>query len=175
MGQVAGIRLDGVDHYVWWGASERSTDGVFVDEDARVVSFPSADACAAWADGLGLPTFSDDESVDDRVDDTADYPSLLDCDALRPWLDRKTTALDPTLALDVLNMSIDFAESLGRTWSPAGADRDHSVYEKLFGASVPWSFGLESYVPTWSVHELGVLRDALTRAVGLLRLGLGTA
>jgi len=159
-GYATGIRVKGDVYYVWWYQTEEGEDRVET-VDGEVLVFTSREECLAWASSEGRPQGAEEDP---------EYP-ILDCDVLQSWLDRKSTVLDHSLALDVLNMSIDVDKSLGGTWEPRRGHGD-VVYRVLFAASVPWVFDLDSYVPRWSAHDVNLARQILGRCVGVLNAAL---
>lgn len=163
-GEVVTLRFDGREVVVWW-RSDGDIDRPAV-QAARVLTWPSADACeeharrAGWV-GLGA------EGGDDSIG-----RSTLDFGPTQAWLRGRTPTLDPHSALDLWNFAGDVAASPGIPWTDRGRLADR-CYRKLVAADVPYMFDLTSYRPRWLANELRRIRQVLNSAVHVLRTTLG--
>lgn len=163
-GEVVTLRFDDREVVVWWG-SDGDIDRLAV-QAARVLTWPSADACeeharrTGWV-GLGA------EDGDDSIG-----RSTLDFSPAQAWLRGRRVTLDPNSALDLWNFAGDVAASLGILWTDRGRLADR-CYRKLVAANVPYMFDLMSYQPRWLANELRCIRQMLNNAVHVLRTTLG--
>jgi hypothetical protein len=157
-GSAQGIKLGGTTYFVWWGDIESGGAQSVATVDGAVIAFASADACAAWAVSVGLQAAQD---VDTDV---------VDCDEVGAQLDERDLQadFDASSCLDVINMSIDIAASLGIKWDP----RDAETYDHLFATSVPWFFGDDFVAPEWSAQEREDARTMVRRSVDVLTSAL---
>lgn len=78
---------------------------------------------------------------------------------------------DYSLALDIVNMSIDIGGSIGETWDPRYGQA-RRVYDKFFAASVPWFYEMETFTPRWSAYQLTQARSVVQRSVELMSRAL---
>ncbi|MEV4535755.1 hypothetical protein AB0J82_18205 [Asanoa sp. NPDC049518] len=156
-GWVTGLKFDGRLVYLWYGSDPGGQDCVAA-RAGQVHAFASEDECRATASAQGWPSADGDDGV----------VEVTDLEPAQDWLRGKRIALDPQAGLDLWNWGADVAHSTAHSWHTRGVVRD-ACYDKLFAASVPWVFKLDSYSPTWSPRQLRVLRQVLSRAVYLLR------
>jgi hypothetical protein len=113
----------------------------------------------SWASQTGLVIDEDKET------------GHLNCDGITPWLKRAVSMPDYPLALDIVNMSIDFSGSVGESWDPRYG-RARGVYDAFFAASVPWFFDMETFTPRWSAHQLTQARMVVQRSIDVMTRAL---
>jgi hypothetical protein len=162
-GAPCGVRFDGRLRWSWWG-SEDDGDDLVAARGRRVLAWESEDDCLAHALRAGW---------EHDVDQVGDRSALVsDLGPAQDWLARRATWLDVGAGLELWNWAVDVSRSTGGAWNPRGRTVD-ACYRKLFAANVPYFFGLESYRPQWSAHQLAVLRRVLGEAVHVVRTGCG--
>lgn len=156
-GSVQGMAIDGKVEFFWWGQEEGpGGPDTVANFSGRVLIFDSAVECAAAATSAGWLA---DASVEINV---------IDALPTQQWLRHEHLALNPSSALDVLNLALDFARATQNNWDPRVGNIGR-CYDKLFTANVPYFYDLDSYLPQWNRYEISALRAALARAIAILR------
>ncbi|MFD0483206.1 hypothetical protein ACFQ46_11425 [Kineococcus sp. GCM10028916] len=168
-GQPVPVRVDGRTRYAWWG-QDRDGNDCLATRGGRLEVADSEAGIRDAATSYGWEATSE-EAPGEGVADEAEDAVVIDVDEVRAWLSHAGRAVPVVAALNVWNLAIDVAYSLGRVRGDRGfwADR---AYDKLFAANVPWALGLAAYRPRWTSQELTALRRIEGEAVGLLRTTL---
>lgn len=156
-----GFVLDSRTRFVWWGQSPDRDDLFTPDavetQGRRVVSFATAAECSI---AMG-------QDPTDPVNDVLDFTPVQD------WLRGRRSDVDTDASLNLANFALDVATGVGTSWRPFAGAEKFAIYEKLFGAEVPWAVGLEEYVPRWSPRQVTLLRHAATKSISLIRVHIG--
>ena len=82
----------------------------------------------------------------------AEQAAVQDFDLPLAWLSNGGDVPHDS-ALFLWNFAGDVARGIRMGWADRDPDQD-TVYDKLFGASVPWFTDDESYAPEWSAQDL---------------------
>lgn len=150
-------RLGDQDGYLIWYTGEE--EGVLVEADGRVPSFPSIEALTAYAQGKGI------ELVDE-------WPVEHDLDCTASWLAASGQgAVDCENLLSAWNLFEEVSASIGGDFD-ADQEQTDSLYDKLFQGSdtannVLRQEGEPAYRPEWSKEELALLRTTLGKGLAL--------
>lgn len=171
-GRPEPVRLDGRTRYVWWGQDRLGNDCLATREGRLEVADSEVGLLEAAASYGWQAT--DEEAPGTQVADEAEDAVVIDVDEVRDWLSHAGRAVPVAAALNVWNLAIDVAYSVGRVRGDRGywANR---AYDELFAADVPWALGLAAHRPRWTSRELTALRRIEGEAVGLLRTALKTS
>lgn len=163
-GAPCAVRFDGKLRWYWWGPVGHGWADPVAAQGDRVLSWETEEECLS--DALGRGWEHDPDQQGDRSTLVSDLTTAQD------WLARRRTWLDVEAGLGLWNWAGDVSHSTGGCWNPRGRSVDR-CYDKLVAANVPYLFDLDSYRPTWTAHQLTVLRRVLGEAVHVVRSGSG--
>lgn len=156
-GQPRAVVLDGATTWFWWGRrADDSGDAVAVDASRRVLTWPTCeDALAAGA-----------AHAWGRSGEAAE--EITDLTPAQAWVCGRVLRVPTASVLGLWGWAGDVATSTGVPWIDRGEERDR-INRKLFAAEVPSFFDLEDHRPSWTAHELDVLRAVVVAGVRVLR------
>jgi len=152
------VRFRQRDRYTLWYSND--TDGLEL-RDGKISLFGAEEQLVRLAAEQGLQ-FENEE------------PVLHDFDLAAQWVQTgDASEVDCSVFNSVFNLCTDAAQSLGQpaSWE---SPQFRPIYQKLFwGCNLPaLTPPGEQYIPRWSWDELGVLRDALRKALDQFLAGV---
>jgi hypothetical protein len=150
-----GCRLDEKDYYFIWFSDEE--DRVYLNREGDFVVFNDLKKIVTYAQQQKLP-IKDEE------------PVFYNLDKLEKKLSDKSFKVDCVEFLNVWNLLDDISRSVEGNFN---SDRNatYKIYEKLF-----WGNNLPAvtpkgkyYEPIWRKRELEIIREVLSRGIGIFR------
>ena len=140
-----------------WYSNDK--DGLCVDEDKKIISFPDIDAAILYVSKKDLSLSNEDDIY------------TYDFDNLRQWINGNDSTVDCNEILNFWNIFTDVAYSIGITFKGDTKNKAiRTIYDKLFyGCNLP-AFkpdGEEDFIPIWNEKQINILKSVLENGLNM--------